>query len=281
MGRGRGGNRRTDTLLPGQDRKRPWLIAHAQLSPTDPAADASALAALAADATGATVPPVDLAASAAASDDNAPVDDSRASTALFIDAAEGTVPPVAGFAADIFADAAATADDAGVPPTGAAEFGVCGRCPFDRENIGISISFDWGLSSKAESNITAVGGKRVPLGGCSRRWWRAYKAPPSLANDAVVSGATDTLEAGPPWQFNSTSRCACPCAMLFASPFTGGPLWQAPLCSQPKLQKGREPCCFCSHSAVPSPPQHCRTNGFARYLRLPLPYCCCGPLLVP
>ena len=27
--------------------------------------------------------------------------------------------------------------------------------------------------------------------------------------------------------------------MLFASPFTGGPSRQAPLCSQPKLQKGR------------------------------------------
>ena len=46
-------------------------------------------------------------------------------------------------------------------------------------------------------------------------------------------------------------RCACPCAMLFDSPpFTGGPLRQAYLCSQPKLQKGREPCSCCGHSAV-------------------------------
>ena len=46
--------------------------------------------------------------------------------------------------------------------------------------------------------------------------------------------------------------------MLFTSPsFTSGPLRQAPLCSQPKLQKGRGPCCCCGHSAVPSPPLWC------------------------
>ena len=104
------------------------------------------------------------------SDDAAPADDSRASTAPLIDVAEGTVPLVAGSAADVSADAAATADDTGVLPTDAAEFGGCYRCPFDRENIGISISFDWSHSSKAESEITAVGGERVPLGGCSHRW---------------------------------------------------------------------------------------------------------------
>ena len=198
MGRSRGGNRRTDTLLRGSSRKRPWLIAHAQLSSTDPAADASALAALAADATGAAVPPVHVAASAAASDDTAPEDDSRASTAPLIDAAEGTVPLVAGSAADVSADTAATADDAGAPPTDAAEFGGCCRCPFDRENTGISISFDWSHSSKAEAEITAAGGERFPLGGCSPRWWRACKGGPPLANDAVVSGGPDTLETGPP-----------------------------------------------------------------------------------
>ena len=69
------------------------------------------------------------------------------------------------------------------------------------------------------------------------------KGPP-LANDAVVSGGPDTLETGPPWQSISTSRCACPYAML-ASPFTGGPSWQAPLCSQSKLQNGRGPGCCC------------------------------------
>ena len=222
--------------------ERPWLIAHAQLSSADPAADASALAALAADATGAAVPPVDVAASAATSDDTAPADDSRASTAPLIDVAERTVPLVAGSAADVSADAAATADDTGATPTDAAEFGGCCRCPFDRENIGISISFDWSHSSKAESEILAVGGERVPLDGCSHRWWRACEGSPPLSNDAVVSWGPDTLETGPPWQSISTSRCACPCAMLFASPLTGDRSRQAPFCSQPKLQKGRGPC---------------------------------------
>ena len=227
---------------PLADRPRPAVT-------SGPAAEASALAALAADATGAAVPPVDVAASAAASDDTAPADDSRASNAPLIDAAEGTVLLVAGSAVDISDDVAATADDAGAPPTDAAGFGGCCRCLFGRENIGISISFDWSHSSKAESEITAVGGERVPLGGCSRRWWRACKGGLPLANDAVVSGGPDTLETGPPWQSISTSRCAFPCAILFASPLTGGLLRQAPLCSQPKLQKGRGPCWCCGHSA--------------------------------
>ena len=162
-----------------------------------------------------------------------------------MDAAERRVPLVAGSTADNSDDAAATADDAGAPPTDAAEFGGCCRCPFDRENIGISVLCDWSHSPNAESDITAVGGERVPLGGCSRRWWRACKGSPSLVNDAVVSGGPDTLETGPPWQFILTSRCACPCAVLFASPFPGGPLRQAPLCSQPKLQKGRGACGCC------------------------------------
>ena len=34
----------------------------------------------------------------------------------------------------------------------------------------------------------------VPLGGYSRRWWRACKGSPPLANDAVVSGGLDTSE---------------------------------------------------------------------------------------
>ena len=50
-----------------------------------------------------------------------------------------------------------------------------------------------------------------------------------------------------------TSRCACPCAMLFASPtFTGGLLWQAYLWSQLKLEKGRGRGCCCG--AVLWPP---------------------------
>ena len=237
-----------------------------QISPADPAADASFLGAIAPDATGAAVPPVDGVASVAASDDTAPADDSRAPTAPLIDAAEGTVPLVAGSAADISANAAATADDAGAPPTDAAKGTVppvagaavngaipsaeagalaapptdavgkivppvagaaagtaantapaddagasatsfddaagktrmpvtasaagaaatsvtavgadcCG--PSDWENIGISILSDWTHSSKAESEITTVGGERVPLGGCSHRWWRACKGGPS------------------------------------------------------------------------------------------------------
>ena len=69
----------------------PQILA-TQLSPVDPAADASALAVLVTDPTGAAVPPVGGAASAAASDDTAPTDDSRPPTAPLIDAAEGTVP---------------------------------------------------------------------------------------------------------------------------------------------------------------------------------------------
>ena len=147
MGRGRRGNRRTNTLLREQNRKRLWPTAHAQLSPPEPAADASALAALAADATGAVVKAADVAAFAAESADTTLADDSRMSTAPLIDAAEGTVLLVTGSAADFSADAAATGDDAGASPTDAAEFGGCCRCPFDRENIGNSISFDWSHSS--------------------------------------------------------------------------------------------------------------------------------------
>ena len=90
-----------------------------QISPSDPDADASALASLAIDAAGAAIPSVNGAASVAASDGIAPADDSRAPTAPLTDAAEGTLPLVAGFAAS--ADAAATADDAGAHPTDTAK----------------------------------------------------------------------------------------------------------------------------------------------------------------
>ena len=92
-----------------------------QISPADPAADTSALASLAVDAAGAAVPPVDGAASVAASDGIAPVDDSRPPAAPLIGAGKGTVPLVAGSAADIYADAAATAGDAGALSTDVAE----------------------------------------------------------------------------------------------------------------------------------------------------------------
>ena len=88
-----------------------------QISPSDPAADASALASLAVDAAGAAIPSVDGAASVAASDGIAPADDSRVPTAPLTDAAEGTSPLVAASAAS--ADAAATAEDAGAAPTDA------------------------------------------------------------------------------------------------------------------------------------------------------------------
>ena len=210
-----------------------------------------------------------------------------------------TVPPVAGAAAGTAANAA-LANDAGasatslddtagktrVPVTasaaGAAAASVtavgadcCG--PPDWENIGISILSDWSYSSKAESEITAVGGERVPLDGCSRRWRRACKGSPPRANGVVVSGGPDTLETGPSWQFISTSRCTCPCAMLFASPFTGGPARQAPLCSQSKLQKGRGRgyCC----GAVLWPPLYLWSRTKLEKGRGA--GCCCGDSAVP
>ena len=87
-----------------------------QISPSDPAADASALVSLAVDAAGAAIPSVDGAASVATSDGTASADDSRAPAAPLTDAAEGTLPLVAGSAADISANAAATVEDAGRPP---------------------------------------------------------------------------------------------------------------------------------------------------------------------
>ena len=97
----------------------PQILAN-HLSSADPVADASFLAAHAADSTGEAVSPVDGAASAAAFDGTAPADDSRLPTSPLTDVAEGTVPLIAGSAADS-TDAAAIADDAGVPPTDAAE----------------------------------------------------------------------------------------------------------------------------------------------------------------
>ena len=61
-----------------------------QISPSDSAADASALTPLVVDAAGEAMPSVDGAASVAASDGTAPADDSRAPTAPLTDAAEGT-----------------------------------------------------------------------------------------------------------------------------------------------------------------------------------------------
>ena len=63
-------------------------------------------------------------------------------------------------------------------------------------------------------------------------------------------------------------RCACPCAMLFASPaFTGGLLWQAYLCSQPKLQKGgglaaaAATALYCGRRCTSAPSQSYRRGG--------------------
>ena len=81
-----------------------------------PASEPSFLAALAPDATGAVVSPVECAVSAAAADDAAPADDSRAPTSPLAGAAEGTVSLVAGAAVN----AAASSAGAGAladPPT--------------------------------------------------------------------------------------------------------------------------------------------------------------------
>ena len=82
-----------------------------QISPSDPAADASALATLAVDAAGAEIPSVNGAASVAASDGTFPKDDSRAPTAPPTDVTEGTLPLVAGSAGS--ADAAIPSAEAG------------------------------------------------------------------------------------------------------------------------------------------------------------------------
>ena len=75
-----------------------------------------------------------------------------------------------------------------------------------------------------------------------------------------------------------TSRCACPCAMLFASPaFTGGVLWQAYLWSQPKLEKGRGPGCCCG--AVLWSPLYPWSQPKLEKARGP--GCCCGAVLWP
>ena len=82
-----------------------------QISPSNPATDASALASLAVDAAGAAIPSVDGAASVAAFDGTTPADDSRAPTAPQTDAAEGTLSAVASSAAS--AEAAIPSAEAG------------------------------------------------------------------------------------------------------------------------------------------------------------------------
>ena len=88
--------------------------------------------------------------------------------------------------------------------------------------------------------------------------------------------------------------------MRVSPPFTGGSLRQEPLCSQPKLQKGRGPGCCCGHGVVPPPPLWCPCAMlFASYpfISGPLrqaslcsqrklqkgrgPGCCCGHSAVP
>ena len=82
----------------------------------DSATDASFIAALSIDASGAVVSPVDGAASAAASDDTAPADDSRAPTAPQSGVAEGTVPLVVGAAFDATVSSAEAGALAPPPP---------------------------------------------------------------------------------------------------------------------------------------------------------------------
>ena len=109
------------------------------------------------------------------------------------------MPVTAASAGAAAASATAVGVDCGDPSTVdiVCFSGYC-LCHSDREGIGIPISSDWSHSTNSESKITAVGGERVPLGGCSRRWWRVCKGSHLLANDAVVSGAPETSETGPP-----------------------------------------------------------------------------------
>ena len=147
------------------------------------------------------VPPVTGAAEGTAAD-GGPGDNAGASATPFDDTAGKTRMPVTAAAAGTAAASATAvgADCCGPSTVNIVCFDGCCRCPYDRENIGVSISSDRSHSSNAESEITAVGGEKVPLGGRSRRWWRACKGSSPLANDAVVSGSRDTSENGPPWQ---------------------------------------------------------------------------------
>ena len=114
-----------------------------------PASDPSFLAALAPDATGAVVSPVECAVSAAASDDAAPADDSRTPTAPLSGVAEGTVPLVAGAAFDTASDDAAPADDSRAPTaplSGVAE----GTVP-----LAVDAAFDAAVSSARAGALAA------------------------------------------------------------------------------------------------------------------------------
>ena len=85
-----------------------------QISLEDPAADASFLATLSTDASGAAVSPVNGAASAATSDDAVPADDSSnvsCLVALSTDASGAAVSPVDGAASAAASDDAAAVDD--------------------------------------------------------------------------------------------------------------------------------------------------------------------------
>ena len=158
------------------------------------------------------MPSVDGAASVAASDGTAPADDSRAPTASLTDAAEGTLLLVAG-SADA-ADAAATAEDAGAPPTEAAKGTVP---PVAGAAVNAAIpSAEAGTLAAPPTD--AVGKTVTPIAGT---------AAASVTAVGADCCGPDTSGTGPPWQSISTTRCACPCAMLFASPFTGGSSRQA------------------------------------------------------
>ena len=107
------------------------------------------LAALAPEATGAVVSPVECTVFAAAADDAAPADDSRAPTAPLAGAAEGTVPLVAGIAFDTASDDAAPADDSRAPTaplSGVAE----GTVP-----LAVDAAFDAAVSSAGAGALDA------------------------------------------------------------------------------------------------------------------------------
>ena len=150
------------------------LVAGAAVNAAISSAEAGTLAAPPIDAVGKTVPPV-AGAAAGPAVNAAPADDAGASVTPFDDTAGKTRVP-------------ATASAAGAAAASVTAVGADCCSPSDGENIGISMLSDLSHYSKAESEITTVGGERVPLGGYSRHWWRACKGGPPLLTMRLFPG---------------------------------------------------------------------------------------------
>ena len=127
-----------------------------------PASDPSFLAALAPDATGARVSPVECAVSAAAADDAAPADDSRAPTAPLAGAAEGTVSLVAGAAVNAAASSAG-AGALAAPPT---------------DVVGKTVSLVSGAAFDAA--VSSAGGAGALAAPPPTQWGKQYRQSPAL-----------------------------------------------------------------------------------------------------